>query len=245
MSKTFFIDMTRCTACRGCQVACKQWKKLPATETKQTGSMQNPPELNFSTYKLVRFNEVDTPDGGVQWLFMPDQCRHCVYPPCKDVGDAYNEKAVKVDEKTGAVVYTEFTRDIDEEDPLNLCPYNIPRRDPATGIWSKCDMCIDRVQNGMLPACVLSCPTGTMNFGDRAEMLEMADKRLAVVKKKHPEAMLVDVDSVNVVFLATHPPEEYYEFLLADASTSSIARTMLANAHKRSRLTRRGLLGLG
>ena len=43
--KSFFIDTTTCTACRGCQVACKQWNKNPATKTSQQGSHQNPADL--------------------------------------------------------------------------------------------------------------------------------------------------------------------------------------------------------
>ena len=33
-TKTFLIDTTKCTGCRGCQVACKQWNQLPAEKTK-------------------------------------------------------------------------------------------------------------------------------------------------------------------------------------------------------------------
>ena len=44
MSKSFFIDTTLCTACRGCQVACKQWHDLPAEATENRGSYQNPPD---------------------------------------------------------------------------------------------------------------------------------------------------------------------------------------------------------
>ena len=36
MAKAFFVDLTRCTGCRGCQIACKQWKNLPAEETRRT-----------------------------------------------------------------------------------------------------------------------------------------------------------------------------------------------------------------
>ena len=53
--KSFFIDTTRCTACRGCQAACKQWNQNPATKTtQQAGTYQNPPDLNASTFKLVQ-----------------------------------------------------------------------------------------------------------------------------------------------------------------------------------------------
>ena len=57
MAKSFFIDTSRCTACRGCQVACKQWKKQPAETTENWGSYQNPRDLSPSTFKLVRFSE--------------------------------------------------------------------------------------------------------------------------------------------------------------------------------------------
>ena len=236
--KSFFMDLSRCTACRGCQVACKQWKKLPATETKNWGSHQNPADLDFNTYKLVRFNEVEI-DNKFNWLFFPDQCRHCIDPPCKAVADGYDERAVLHDPATGAVVFTQFTNMIEGiDDPMDLCPYNIPRRNAETGVWSKCDMCNDRVQNGMLPACVLSCPTGTMNYGDSDEMMDMAQKRLAVVKKTRPKAVLADADTVRVVVLLEFPPAEYYEYMVADAALPGAIgrRQMFAGLAKRLRV---------
>ena len=47
MSNAFFIDTTRCTGCRGCQVACKQWHDLPAERTQNRGTLENPPDLSF------------------------------------------------------------------------------------------------------------------------------------------------------------------------------------------------------
>ena len=48
MSKSFLIDTTLCTACRGCQVACKQWHDLPAEKTVNRGSYQNPEDLKLA-----------------------------------------------------------------------------------------------------------------------------------------------------------------------------------------------------
>jgi formate dehydrogenase iron-sulfur subunit len=216
--KSFFIDLTRCTACRGCQVACKQWHKLPAEKTKNWGSHQNPRDLSFITYKLVRFQEV-VKDGDVtDWLFFPEQCRHCVEPPCKYVADAYDEKAILKDPNTGAVIFTERTKALDAEEIRESCPYNIPRVDAASRIISKCDMCLDRVENGLLPACVQTCPTGAMNFGDREDMLELANERLATVKKQYPDAVLGDPDETRVIYLYQMEPMSYYEFAVAGIS---------------------------
>jgi formate dehydrogenase iron-sulfur subunit len=220
MSYAFFIDTDRCTGCRGCQVACKQWHDLPAEETQNRGTFQNPPDLSFSTYKLVRMQE-DEIDGKLQWLFLPEQCRHCLEPPCLDAAD--DETAIFQDEKTGAVIFTANTKNLDAEEIIGSCPYNIPRR-AADGTLAKCDMCNDRVTNGLLPACVQTCPTGAMNFGNREEMLELAQQRLSKVAGKYPRAQLVDEDVVNVIYLVTAPPADYYEYLMAAAGVHDITR---------------------
>jgi formate dehydrogenase iron-sulfur subunit len=117
------------------------------------------------------------------------------------------------------VVYTELTADEPDKDAFSMaCPYDIPRVDEKSGRVVKCDMCIDRVKVGLLPACVKTCPTGAMNFGDRDEMLALADKHLAAALKKYPEAELVDADSVRVIYLVQTDPDSYYESLSADAS---------------------------
>lgn len=211
MSKAFFIDTSRCTACRGCQIACKEWKGLPAVPTKQRGSHQNPPDLTPYNFKLVRFNEYKI-DGKVHWLFFPDQCRHCLQPPCKMVGDMDDDQAILYDDKTGAVIFTDRTKNLYFEEVRQACPYDIPRLNEETGIITKCDMCIDRVNAGMLPACVKVCPTGTMNFGDREEMLELARKRLKSVQKDHPEAYLLGERDLAVIFLLTQERTMYHEF---------------------------------
>ncbi|MFZ0240721.1 MAG: 4Fe-4S dicluster domain-containing protein [Desulfobacterales bacterium] len=221
MGKSFLIDTTLCTACRGCQVACKQWHGLPAEETVNRGSYQNPEDLSFETYKLVRMSE-ETIDGRFRWLFFPDQCRHCLEPPCE--ATAGEPTAIYRDPETGAVIYTAVTRELNNtEEVIESCPYNIPRQAPD-GTLAKCDMCLDRVQNGLKPACVKTCPTGAMNFGERDEMLALAKNRLAVVKKKYPQAALLDPDDIRVIFLVAHEPQLYYKFAVAANRTFDMTR---------------------
>lgn len=224
--KSFFIDLTKCTACRGCQVACKQWKKLPAEETRNWGSFQNPKDLSHITYKLVRMTEAMEGDKFKQWYFFPDQCRHCVYPPCKMVGDMYDDQAILHDEATGAILFTEATKNLDGEEIRMSCPYNIPRWDD-TKVQTKCDMCIDRVRAGLLPACVLSCPTGTMNFGDRDDMLALANERLAEVKAYKPNAALTDPTDVRVIFLCEDNPRQYFQYAVASMEIPVLSRKAL------------------
>jgi len=215
--KSFFIDTTKCTACRGCQIACKQWNKNPGTKTIQRGTHQNPSDLSASTFKLVRFSEVEGPGGTPLWYFFPDQCRHCISPPCKEVADGKVKGAIIHDEATGAVLFNPKVK-IKLEDFKEIreaCPYDIPRISSA-GVMAKCTMCIDRIKEGLLPACVKTCPTGAMSFGDRKEMLEKANKRLEEVKKKYKEAMLANPDDVRTIYLLVDDPKKYHKFAVAE-----------------------------
>lgn len=216
MPKAFLIDTTRCMACRGCQIACKEWHDLPAVPTKQRGSHQNPPDLNPCNLKIVRFHEHLDDAGRVVWNFFPDQCRHCVRPICVDMAERAVPGSMIKDPKTGAVLVTERFRILDERavrTVIKSCPYNIPRYDAQKKMLTKCDMCIDRVQADLLPPmCVKTCPTGAMAFGERAEMLALAEKRLAEVKKTHPKASIADAQEVSVFYLLAEEPEHYHEY---------------------------------
>jgi formate dehydrogenase iron-sulfur subunit len=196
-------------------LACKEWNELPANRTKQTGTHQNPPDLNPYNYKIVRFNERMDKNGTVIWNFFPDQCRHCLTPICKDVADMLVPGAVIRDEKTGAVLFTEKSAALSAKEAQTVtdaCPYNIPRRDPKTKRLTKCTMCIERVSAGMPPMCVKTCPTGAMLFGEREEIIPVAQKRLEVVKKSFPKAFLADFTQVSVIYLLAEEKEYYHEY---------------------------------
>ena len=68
-----------------------------------------------------------------------------------------------------------------------------------------------------------------MSFGDREEIVAMANNRLAVVKKEFPEAALLDEDSVRVIYLITHKRDLYHDnAMLEKHSTERIARIRAA-----------------
>lgn len=223
MSNSFFIDTSLCTACRGCQVSCKQWHDLPAEKTTNRGTHENPPDLSFMTYKVVRMRE-EVMDGKLQWLFFPEQCRHCMEAPCQET--AGEPSAIYKDEASGAVVFTAVTKELNNIDEIiQSCPYNIPRK-AEDGTLAKCDMCVDRLHNGLQPACVQTCPTGAMSFGKREEMLTLANQRLEIVKKNYPKAMLIDEKTVRVIYLVQYEPEKYHKSAMAMITPMNMTRMM-------------------
>lgn len=213
MGKCIFVDLTRCTGCRGCQVACKQWKDLPGEETRNTGSHQNPPDLSDKTIRLVRFTETRV-DGKLEWLFFPEQCRHCYSAPCKRVADGIQAGAILQDEATGAVHLGQFASLIASSDAQSIrdaCPYDIPRAGKdGKGVF-KCDFCFDRITNGMKPSCVLACGMDALAYGEEEEILELAQQRLKEVHKHYPKAYLGDPGNARVIYLYQTDHRLYYQ----------------------------------
>lgn len=206
---SILVDTSVCTACRGCQIACKQWNRLPGTQTSNDGSHENPRDLSADTWKIVRFHEGSNGDGKPYWHFFTEQCRHCLTPGCMAVVE---EDEIVQNEKTGAVIFTPKTKDLDFQATREGCPYDIPRKNEKTGVLEKCTLCFDRISDGMIPACVKSCPTGAMRFGKREKILEMCKNRVAELKKTRPEAMAINPDDVRVIYIVTADPKTYWKF---------------------------------
>jgi formate dehydrogenase iron-sulfur subunit len=127
---------------------------------------------------------------------------------------AQNSGAIYQDEDTGAVVYTAETKNLRAGDITGACPYDVPRS-ADNGPLVKCTMCNDRVKRGMAPACVKTCPTGTMNFGQLEDMQAMALERLEQVKSDFPDAQLLDEDNVRVIFLTAFAPDKYHKYAVS------------------------------
>jgi len=209
--KFFLADTTRCTACRGCQIACKQWNKLPANKTEQYGSYQNPTDLNGNTFRLVRFAEHPSTVNSVAWYFLTDACRHCIDPACKKKADQIIKDAIIVN-SFGAVLYTKKTKDLEKSSKAikQACPWSIPNWSTKKKQLDKCHMCDDRVEAGLMPACAKACPTDALMFGDEAEIKKLAAERLEKARKKFGDKVkILDEKDVRVLYIVQDDLEKY------------------------------------
>lgn len=181
MNKGVLYDATKCIGCRGCQVACKQWNHLPAEKTTQQGTLENPPRLSDKTFTKIRFNEIED-KGKLQWVFTKIQCMHCDHPACLAACP------VGAFQKTefGAVVYDEG-KCIGCRYCMVACPFGIPNyqwESPMPWI-RKCTFCSDRQAGGLQPACVTTCPTDALIYGNREELVAEARKRIEAQPAKY------------------------------------------------------------
>jgi formate dehydrogenase beta subunit len=172
------IDTSKCTGCRGCQVACKQWNQLPARQTTNDGSYQNPPDLQANTWTLVRFREVSEQDGRLKWTFRKDGCLHCTDATCVEVCPA--NARFRLD---NGAVGTDNEKCVGCQACVAACPFEKSRYSEASNKAYKCNLCADRVQDGLPPACVKACPTGALKFGEKGDMLKLAYARVKELGK--------------------------------------------------------------
>jgi formate dehydrogenase iron-sulfur subunit len=112
------------------------------------------------------------------------------------------------------VIFTERLKRLaqDFEMVQDACPWSIPQLDRASGLLTKCHMCHQRVRAGLLPACVKACPTGALNFGDEAEMEELAQSRLAEARRTHGQAArILDQGAVRALYLVVDDLARYQQ----------------------------------
>lgn len=203
-----FIDTSLCTGCKACSVACKTWNQLPAEKTQLISSYQAQGDFTPTRWTYVEFNEdYNAEEGKMYWRMAKLQCFHCAEPACMAACPS------------DAIYKTESGYTIIDQDKcigcgyceIN-CPWGIPKVNKAIDKTSKCNGCIERVENGMLPACAATCQTGAIQFGEHADMMVKAQSRLAEVVKEYPRAQLYGdafMGGTNYVYLLTNDPVRY------------------------------------
>ena len=171
----FYVDATKCTGCRTCQIACKDKNRL------DTGTW-------FRQVKCYSLGEYPNVKGYNLSL----SCNHCEKPACVAVcptGALY-----KTEE--GPVLY-------DNElcigcEKCSICPYGQPKLIPELGVVRKCDTCYAIRMAGGNPACVDACPQRALDFGDLDELKakygnDLADEVPAIgvsAELTHPHVLI-------------------------------------------------------
>lgn len=191
------IDSSRCIGCRSCQVACKEWNRLPAETTKNLGSFENPPDLSASSYNRIRFIEVDEPKNGVDWYFLSQRCMHCGDAACTKVCPSGTLSR----SETGAVA-PDRKKCIACHNCKAACPFNVPRYGADKKI-AKCNLCNDRILNGLEPACAKACAPKAIRFGEWDALLKDAKATGRAVYGAD------SLEGTGVLYLLEDKPEVY------------------------------------
>lgn len=157
MPRGFFFDNTRCTGCRTCALACKDYHDLG-------------PDLAF---RMVIDYEGGSWRRGADGALSQNAyayhlslaCNHCGDPACTRVCPT---GAMHKDELD--LVWPDARKCIGCGYCTMACPYHAPHIDERLKRSSKCDGCRDRVVEGRQPICVEACPLRALDFGEMEEL---------------------------------------------------------------------------
>jgi molybdopterin-containing oxidoreductase family iron-sulfur binding subunit len=195
------VDLDLCIGCGACAVACYAENNIPVVGREEVARGRE-----LSWIRLEKHVFGDGPDE--RWRFLPVMCQQCDNAPCETVCPvfaAYHTKDGLNAQVYNRCVGTRYCSnncpykvrrfnwfDYKREKPANqqLNPDVVVR---SRGVMEKCTFCVQRIRDvvnraktegravhdgEIQPACVQTCPTGALSFGDYKQQ-EWAMSRLA------------------------------------------------------------------
>ncbi len=166
--KTVFVHPERCIGCKQCETACA----VAHSQAKN---------LFLSVFETPKPKpRIHAEPGLVLNTAFPNKCRHCNPAPCMGVcPTAAIHRAADFPE----IVLMEARKCIACGMCAMVCPFDAITYHPVaaapekTAVAIKCDHCIERQRQEMIPACVESCKVEALQFGEINELVKAARTR--------------------------------------------------------------------
>jgi formate dehydrogenase iron-sulfur subunit len=199
------IDLTSCDGCPGqempaCVSSCRKGNSARFPEPDKNHINDYWPQKMHEDWsekrdvhdRLTPYNWifVDNLEVEGKTLHLPRRCMHCDSPACvKLCPFGTNHKT-----KEGPV-YIDPMLCFGGAKCRTVCPWSVPQRQAGVGIYTywekfmpvgggvmyKCDLCRDRLAQGLNPYCVDACPKKAMLIGNRREIFAEAEKRASEI----------------------------------------------------------------
>ncbi|MHB1291223.1 MAG: 4Fe-4S dicluster domain-containing protein [Sulfuricella sp.] len=161
---TLWIDIEHCIGCNACTIACKAENNTP---------------IGVDYNRVIEIEEGDfrdpqkAPNVGVTFVPMP--CMHCGLPACL----AACPVGAITKRKEDGIVLINKDKCIGCRYCAWACPYGAPQFNAEAKVMEKCTLCVHRVEKGLLPACVTTCPAKVRFFGELNELTPLMRERQA------------------------------------------------------------------
>lgn len=139
------VDVRRCFGCHGCEVACKAENDVPLG--------------NYIRQTI--YHDYEKPSGGLARIMVPIACQHCEDAPCIKACPCG-----ALHKGAGGTVQVDYGTCSGHGACKEVCPYGAIYIDPVANQAVKCHNCTHRVDVGLEPACVATCPSEALYFGD-------------------------------------------------------------------------------
>ena len=153
----FYFDQSRCIGCHTCSVACKDWHDIDAGP------------VNWRQVKIIEKGKF--PNPFIAYLSI--SCNHCEDPPCMRVCPV---KAISKRNSDGVVI-VDHSKCLGNKECeiicLKACPWDCPQFGTEENAkMQKCDLCLERLEQGQNPICVEACPMYALDYGPLEQLRE-------------------------------------------------------------------------
>lgn len=174
MKGSIYVELRKCLACKACEFAC-------AVEHSASRDIVEAIHEDPQPVPRVRLEEVEG-------MAIPLQCRHCEDAPC--VAICPTGAIEKLGPEQAVIIHDE--KCIGCKFCVAVCPFGVVTLRKDGKVALKCDLCLLRTEEGLLPACVTGCPTGAMKFMTAEELAK--EKRQQAARKEYQASQSVRLE---------------------------------------------------
>ena len=186
MLAALYVDLKRCIGCDSCSVACKQENQFTFV-----GDQMHAGNNKWS--KVYGAENDSYPKPVVQVLPMP--CQQCNPAKCQETCDSLGYRAIK--RRADGILWVDEMLCTGCQKCVPACPYKVMNFSTdrvnklgTKGVAEKCHFCMHRLDQGLQPACVVTCVGITLEYGD-----------LNTLRSKYPNAEAMgDDDKLKVLY---------------------------------------------
>lgn len=198
------VDTRRCFGCHACEVACKAENDVPLG----------------SYIRQTIYHDFQRRNGQMARIMVPMSCQHCEDAPCIKVCPCG-----ALSKQQGGTVQIDYDRCCGHASCVDACPYGAIYIDPVVGQAVKCHNCTHRVDEGMEPACVSTCPSEALYFGDLNDpKSKVSQLKAQLDREENLQQLRVEKGTKPRMYFAVnedHPMEEWQEKIPGEGESYS------------------------
>lgn len=178
----FVIDLHKCIGCRGCEMACQNQHQIGGVHRRRVIKLAEEEQSTLS--------------------FLSMTCNHCINPACVGVcpQNCFRKR------RDGIVLHNSSNCN-GCQSCVGACPYRALKLIESIKKVDKCNLCADRLEEGLPPACVEGCVPGAIS------LMEISRLDPEIYHRALPGMGIVSITNPAVRFTLPKQTKTYWRLI--------------------------------